>query len=231
MSRSWPSPSSSSSRRRCPRNSRTTSRACCSTSSPSWRPSIRRPASCRSRRARTGSPIPFHPGAIRYYREQQAWTQLSTGSQSRVTSRPGVRPRRVRALLGRRLRRAAVVSHQLSAAGPGHHVPERRPRPSAASRSRGDGGPSRRTRPTIAIDAVLIVLSLVALVWPIVDLDAFVHRAATPTTTDLVLGIVTIGAGARSDATNIRVGAARSPRSCFSPTATTVRCSIASAWL
>ena len=24
--------------------------------------------------APTGSPIPFHPGAIRYYREQQAWT-------------------------------------------------------------------------------------------------------------------------------------------------------------
>ena len=25
--------------------------------------------------ATTGSPIPFHPGAIRYYRDQQAWTQ------------------------------------------------------------------------------------------------------------------------------------------------------------
>ena len=24
--------------------------------------------------ATTGSPIPFHPGAIRYYRDQQAWT-------------------------------------------------------------------------------------------------------------------------------------------------------------
>jgi len=54
-------------------------------------------------------------------------------------------------------------------------------------------GASRRTRPTIAIDAALIVLSLVALLWPFVDLDAFVHRAATPTTTDVVLGIVTIG--------------------------------------
>ena len=67
------------------------------------------------------------------------------------------------------------------------------------SRSRGEGpsettGPTtRRTGPTIAIDAVLIVLSLVALLWPLVDLDAFVHRAATPTTTDIVLGIVTIG--------------------------------------
>ena len=57
----------------------------------------------------------------------------------------------------------------------------------------GEGGRSTRTRLTIAIDAVLIVLSLVALLWPFVDLDAFVHRAATPTTTDVVLGIVTIG--------------------------------------
>jgi TRAP transporter 4TM/12TM fusion protein len=54
-------------------------------------------------------------------------------------------------------------------------------------------GRSKRTGPTIAIDAALIVLSLVALLWPLVSLDAFVHRAATPTTTDVVLGIVTIG--------------------------------------
>lgn len=53
-------------------------------------------------------------------------------------------------------------------------------------------GASRRTRPTIVTDAALIVLSLVALLWPLLDLDAFVHRAATPTTTDVVLGIVTI---------------------------------------
>src|SRR6185503_13742975 len=71
----------------------------------------------------------------------------------------------------------------------------RQAEPSAASRAEaaGEGGPSRRTRPTIAIDAGLIVLSLVALLWPLVNLDAFVHRAATPTTTDVVLGIVTIG--------------------------------------
>ena len=66
------------------------------------------------------------------------------------------------------------------------------------SRSSGEGpsertGPTKGTRPTIAIDAALIVLSLVALLWPLVNLDAFVHRAATPTTTDVVLGIVTIG--------------------------------------
>ena len=54
------------------------------------------------------------------------------------------------------------------------------------------GGASKRTVPAIAIDAVLVVLSLVALLWPLVDLDAFVHRAATPTTADIVLGIVTI---------------------------------------
>ena len=54
-------------------------------------------------------------------------------------------------------------------------------------------GRTKRTGPTIAIDAALIGLSLVALLWPLVDLDAFVHRAATPTTTDVVLGIVTIG--------------------------------------
>ena len=61
---------------------------------------------------------------------------------------------------------------------------------SAASPAK--GGRSKRTGPTIAINAGLIVLSLVALLWPFLDLDAFVHRAATPTTTDIVLGIVTI---------------------------------------
>ena len=65
--------------------------------------------------------------------------------------------------------------------------------PTGESTAAGEGGPPKGTRPTIAIDAVLIVLSLVALLWPFVDLDAFVHRAATPTTTDVVLGIVTIG--------------------------------------
>ena len=70
-------------------------------------------------------------------------------------------------------------------------------------------GPSERTGPTaeeigirragplgpagaITISYVLIALSVVALVWPLIDLDGFVHRAATPTTTDIVLGIVTI---------------------------------------
>ncbi len=38
----------------------------------------------------------------------------------------------------------------------------------------------------------LIALSVVALVWPILDFDQFVYRAATPSTVDLVLGIVVI---------------------------------------
>jgi TRAP transporter 4TM/12TM fusion protein len=42
------------------------------------------------------------------------------------------------------------------------------------------------------LDYVWVAISLVALLWPLVDLDGFVHRAATPTTTDVVLGIVTI---------------------------------------
>jgi TRAP transporter 4TM/12TM fusion protein len=42
------------------------------------------------------------------------------------------------------------------------------------------------------LDPCLIAASVVALAWPIVDFDAFVLRAATPTTTDVVLGVVTI---------------------------------------
>jgi TRAP transporter 4TM/12TM fusion protein len=41
-------------------------------------------------------------------------------------------------------------------------------------------------------DACVIGGSLLALAWPIVDFDAFVLRAATPTTVDIVLGVVTI---------------------------------------
>jgi TRAP transporter 4TM/12TM fusion protein len=39
-------------------------------------------------------------------------------------------------------------------------------------------------------DGVAIALALIALGWPIVDFDAFVLRAATPTTVDLILGAV-----------------------------------------
>jgi TRAP transporter 4TM/12TM fusion protein len=64
--------------------------------------------------------------------------------------------------------------------------------PQGEGRSETTGPTTRRTGAAIAIDAGLILLSLVALLWPLVDLDAFVHRAATPTTTDVVLGLVTI---------------------------------------
>jgi TRAP transporter 4TM/12TM fusion protein len=67
--------------------------------------------------------------------------------------------------------------------------------PSAASRAdaAAKGGRTKNTHTATLVNAALIVLSLVALLWPFLDLDAFVHRAATPTTTDIVLGIVTIG--------------------------------------
>ena len=39
-----------------------------------------------------------------------------------------------------------------------------------------------------AVDWVLIVVSIVALAWPIVQGDQFIYRAATPTPVDLVLG-------------------------------------------
>jgi TRAP transporter 4TM/12TM fusion protein len=38
------------------------------------------------------------------------------------------------------------------------------------------------------VDTLCLVLTVVALAWPIVDFDAFVLRAATPTATDLALG-------------------------------------------
>jgi len=55
----------------------------------------------------------------------------------------------------------------------------------------GEGG---RSRPPlrVAVDVALIALTIAALVWPLTDTEAFVHRAATPTITDLVLGCVTI---------------------------------------
>ena len=42
-----------------------------------------------------------------------------------------------------------------------------------------------------SIDGALILLALAALTWPIIDFDAFVLRAATPTSLDLALGAVT----------------------------------------
>jgi TRAP transporter 4TM/12TM fusion protein len=50
---------------------------------------------------------------------------------------------------------------------------------------------TRAARPTIA-DWALIVLSVAAMGWPILDFQQFVYRAATPTPLDVALGIVTI---------------------------------------
>jgi TRAP transporter 4TM/12TM fusion protein len=75
----------------------------------------------------------------------------------------------------------------------GRSEPTHQQTSASRAEAEGEGGPSKRWRFRVFADAGLIVLSLVALLWPLVDLDAFVHRAATPTTTDIVLGIVTIG--------------------------------------
>ena len=43
----------------------------------------------------------------------------------------------------------------------------------------------------LTLDGLCILLTIAALAWPIVDFDAFVLRAATPMTIDLVLGAIT----------------------------------------
>ncbi len=55
-----------------------------------------------------------------------------------------------------------------------------------------EGGQPTRTGLAAAMDWALVLVSLVVLVWPLLDLDAFVHRAATPNTTDIVFGIIAI---------------------------------------
>lgn len=42
------------------------------------------------------------------------------------------------------------------------------------------------------LDAALVLATVAALLWPIVDFDAFVLRAATPSQLDIALGVVTI---------------------------------------
>ena len=49
----------------------------------------------------------------------------------------------------------------------------------------------RSAGPAGIVDGLCIVLAIAALAWPIFDLDAFVLRAATPTTVDLILGAIT----------------------------------------
>ena len=55
---------------------------------------------------------------------------------------------------------------------------------------RHDAGTSRIA--ARVLDAALVVATLAALLWPIVDFDAFVLRAATPTARDVTLGVVTV---------------------------------------
>jgi TRAP transporter 4TM/12TM fusion protein len=52
--------------------------------------------------------------------------------------------------------------------------------------------PSGTTRMHIAWNWLWIALSLVAFAWPLVDIDAFVNRAATPNTMDIVAGIIAL---------------------------------------
>jgi TRAP transporter 4TM/12TM fusion protein len=54
-------------------------------------------------------------------------------------------------------------------------------------------GRSRSLARITVVDWTLIALSIAALVWPIVDVDRFVYRAATPDGIDLVLGGILIG--------------------------------------
>ena len=76
-----------------------------------------------------------------------------------------------------------------------------------------------------AVDGLCIALAVAALAWPIVDFDAFVLRAATPTTLDLVLGAIAIAAGPRGDTTNDRLDSAGDRGRCSSSTRTSERCS------
>ena len=49
-----------------------------------------------------------------------------------------------------------------------------------------------RWRPKVTIlDWAFVLLTLIALAWPIIDFEQFVYRAATPSTVDLVLGTLT----------------------------------------
>jgi TRAP transporter 4TM/12TM fusion protein len=50
------------------------------------------------------------------------------------------------------------------------------------------GGSTRVT----AVDWLLMVATVIALAWPIIDIGQFVYRAATPTTIDLALGVILI---------------------------------------
>ena len=54
--------------------------------------------------------------------------------------------------------------------------------------------PARRQGPprVTLVDSIAVGLTVAALLWPVIDFDAFIYRAATPLPVDLVLGGVTI---------------------------------------
>jgi TRAP transporter 4TM/12TM fusion protein len=54
-----------------------------------------------------------------------------------------------------------------------------------------ESGPTAKGRLT-PIDYLWIALAAAALAWPLSDVDAFIYRAATPTTVDLIMGIAAI---------------------------------------
>ena len=53
-------------------------------------------------------------------------------------------------------------------------------------------GRHRSRRNVTTLDWLLVLLSTTALLWPIIEFDEFVYRAATPNAIDLIFGSVTI---------------------------------------
>ena len=52
--------------------------------------------------------------------------------------------------------------------------------------------PSGSTKLHVAWDGLWVALTIAAFVWPLLDIDAFVNRAATPNTIDVVAGVVAL---------------------------------------
>ena len=55
------------------------------------------------------------------------------------------------------------------------------------------GSESRRARTRVSLlDGLFVALAVGSLVWPLIDFDNFIYRAADPTTLDMTLGAVCI---------------------------------------
>ena len=52
--------------------------------------------------------------------------------------------------------------------------------------------PSGSTKLHLAWDGLWVALTIAAFVWPLLDIDAFVNRAATPNTVDVVAGVIAL---------------------------------------